>query len=250
MPGRAVVKTEVSSSMPDCDAALFKRDLESPFSLPHCGHHFRLDATSASPSLRRSPVEELDAEVVSGDPLGSWTRSPTATPRQARSPRASPGGDQRARQDRRPPVLVAAMDFTLGRFDGRRVGEKITRQIERAIIERAAVMSRQSAGARAGGRARADAEAGERGACAARRSAPAVHLRADRPTTGGVTAIFPRSGRIIAEPKALIARGPRFIEQTSARSCRRIQRAEFLLEHGMIDAVIDRREMSDSSSSV
>jgi len=68
------------------------------------------------------------------------------------------------------------------------------------------------------------------------------------PTTGGVTASFAMLGDlIIAEPKALIGfAGPRVIEQTIRQKLpKNFQRSEFLLEHGMLDSIVDRREMRD-----
>jgi acetyl-CoA carboxylase carboxyl transferase subunit beta len=147
---------------------------------------------------------------------------------------------------------VAAMEYSfIGGSMGVVVGEKITRTIERAV-ERSApvVIVSCSGGARmmegtlslmqmakiSGALARLD-----------RARLPYVSVLTD-PTTGGVTASFAMLGDLnIAEPKALIGfAGPRVIEQTIRQKLPEgFQRSEFLLEHGMLDMVIDRREMKD-----
>jgi acetyl-CoA carboxylase carboxyl transferase subunit beta len=129
------------------------------------------------------------------------------------------------------------------------VGEKITRAIERALAERLpVVIVCCSAGARmmegalslmqmakiCGALARLD-----------RAGLPYISILTD-PTTGGVTASFAMLGDLnIAEPKALIGfAGPRVIEQTIRQKLPEgFQRSEFLLEKGMLDLVVDRREM-------
>ena len=147
---------------------------------------------------------------------------------------------------------VAAMEYSfIGGSMGVVVGEKITRAIERAIARRLPVIIVScSGGARmmegalslmqmakiSGALARLD-----------RARLPYISVLTD-PTTGGVTASFAMLGDInIAEPKALIGfAGPRVIEQTIRQTLPEgFQRSEFLLEHGMLDAVVDRREMKD-----
>lgn len=255
--GERVVKTEGQFvKCPDCDAALFKRDLEESLQVcPHCSHHFRLDAYSRLAQLYdEARYEELDAEVVSGDPLEFVDTKPypqrleqarlaSGLPEAVINARGKIGGHL---------VLVAAMDFNfMGGSMGSAVGEKITRQIERAIVERAAVMTvSQSGGARMQEGALAlmqMAKVSAALALLAEAHLPFISVLTD-PTTGGVTASFASLGDvIIAEPKALIGfAGPRVIEQTIRQKLPKdFQRAEFLLEHGMIDAVIDRREMRD-----
>jgi acetyl-CoA carboxylase carboxyl transferase subunit beta len=145
---------------------------------------------------------------------------------------------------------VAAMEYTfIGGSMGVVVGEKITRAIERAIERRLpVVIVSSSGGARmmegalslmqmakiSGALARLD-----------RARLPYVSVLTD-PTTGGVTASFAMLGDVnIAEPKALIGfAGPRVIEQTIRQQLPEgFQRSEFLLDHGMLDLVVDRREL-------
>ena len=132
---------------------------------------------------------------------------------------------------------------------GSAVGEKITRVIERAINERGAVIVfAASGGARMQEGALSLMQMAKISAALAaleERHLPFISVLTD-PTTGGVTASFAMLGDIIvAEPKALIGfAGPRVIEQTIRQKLPKdFQRSEFLRDHGMIDEIVDRREM-------
>ena len=132
---------------------------------------------------------------------------------------------------------------------GSAVGEKITRLIERAIGERGAVIIfAASGGARMQEGTLSLMQMAKISAALAaleERHLPFISVLTD-PTTGGVTASFAMLGDIIiAEPKALIGfAGPRVIEQTIRQKLPKdFQRSEFLLNHGMLDAILDRREM-------
>jgi acetyl-CoA carboxylase carboxyl transferase subunit beta len=251
------VKTEgVFEKCPDCDAALYKVELEASSQVcPHCGHHFRFGARQRLALLYdEGKYEELDAEVVSTDPLDFTDTKPykqrleqarrkTGLPEAVINARGKVGGH---------PALIAAMDFQfLGGSMGCAVGEKITRLVERAIEERAAVVIvSQSGGARMQEGTLSLMQMAKISSALALLSEarlPFVSVMTD-PTTGGVTASFAMLGDLnIAEPKALIGfAGPRVIEQTIRQKLpENFQTAEFLLEHGMLDAVIDRREMRD-----
>ncbi|HYG12054.1 MAG TPA: acetyl-CoA carboxylase carboxyltransferase subunit beta, partial [Pyrinomonadaceae bacterium] len=147
-------------------------------------------------------------------------------------------------------VYAGAMDFSfLGGSMGAAVGEKVTRLVERAIKERAAVITiTSSGGARMQEGTLSLLQMAKVSAALAqldKSRLPFISVLTD-PTTGGVTASFAMLGDvIIAEPKALIGfAGPRVIEQTIRQKLPKdFQRSEFLLEHGMLDAVVDRREM-------
>lgn len=240
----------------ECDAALYKRELEESFQVcPHCGYHFRLDArTRLSMLYDEGSYEELDAEVTSTDPLEFTDTKPykqrleqarraTGLPEAVLNARGKIGGHL---------VLMSAMDFSfLGGSMGSAVGEKITRVVERAIKERGAVVIvSQSGGARMQEGTLSLMQMAKISAALAllaEARLPYVSVLTD-PTTGGVTASFAMLGDInIAEPRALIGfAGPRVIEQTIKQKLPKdFQRAEFLLEHGMLDAVVDRREMRD-----
>jgi len=251
------VKTEgLFEKCPDCDAALYKAELESSQQVcPHCGHHFRLGARQRLALLYdEGKYEELDAEVVSTDPLDfvdtkpyrerlEQARRKTGLPEAVINARGRMGGH---------PVLTAAMDFQfLGGSMGCAVGEKITRLVERAVEERAGVVIvSQSGGARMQEGTFSLMQMAKISAALAllaEARLPYVSVMTD-PTTGGVTASFAMLGDLnIAEPKALIGfAGPRVIEQTIRQKLpENFQTAEFLLEHGMLDAVVDRREMRD-----
>ena len=134
---------------------------------------------------------------------------------------------------------------------GSAVGEKVTRLIEHAIQERGAVIIfSASGGARMQEGALSLMQMAKISAALAaleERHLPFISVLTD-PTTGGVTASFAMLGDlIIAEPKALVGfAGPRVIEQTIRQKLPKdFQRSEFLLSHGMIDAIVDRREMRE-----
>jgi acetyl-CoA carboxylase carboxyl transferase subunit beta len=251
------VKTEgVFEKCPGCDAALYTRELEeSGYVCTHCGHHFRIGARQRLALLYdESKYEELDAEVISTDPLEfvdtkpyrerlEQARRKTGLPEAVINARGRVGGH---------PTLVGAMDFSfLGGSMGSAVGEKITRLVERAIEERAAVVIfSQSGGARMQEGTHSLMQMAKISAALAllaEARLPFISVMSD-PTTGGVTASFAMLGDLnIAEPKALIGfAGPRVIEQTIRQKLpENFQTAEFLLEHGMLDAVVDRRQMRD-----
>ncbi len=251
------VKTEgVFEKCPDCDAALYKAVLEASHNVcPDCGHHFRIGARQRLALLYdEGKYEELDAEVISTDPLDfvdtkpyrerlEQARRKTGLPEAVINARGHVGGH---------PTLVAAMDFSfLGGSMGSAVGEKITRLVERAIEERAAVVIfSQSGGARMQEGTHSLMQMAKISAALAllaEARLPFISVMTD-PTTGGVTASFAMLGDLnIAEPKALIGfAGPRVIEQTIRQKLPEdFQTAEFLLAHGMLDAVVDRREMRD-----
>jgi len=196
--------------------------------------------------------EELDAEVISIDPL-EFTDSKPYTERLTQATESS-GLPEAVISGRGTvgdhPVLAAAMDMTfIGGSMGSAVGEKVTRLIERAMREHSAVVIfSASGGARMQeGTLSLMQMAKISAALAALDEAhlPFISVLTD-PTTGGVTASFAMLGDVIlAEPKALIGfAGPRVIEQTIRQKLPKdFQRSEFLLDHGMIDEIVDRREL-------
>jgi acetyl-CoA carboxylase carboxyl transferase subunit beta len=249
------VKTEnVFVKCEECDAPLYKRDLEESLQVcPHCNYHFRLDAPSRLALLFDDKTyEELDAEVISLDPLEFVDTKPyperlkqaqrvSGLPEAIINARGSVGGHR---------VFAGAMDMLfIGGSMGSAVGEKITRLIERALRERGAVVIfAASGGARMQEGALSLMQMAKISAALAQLDEarlPFISVLTD-PTTGGVTASFAMLGDVIlAEPKALIGfAGPRVIEQTIRQKLPKdFQRSEFLLEHGMVDAIVDRREL-------
>lgn len=249
------VKTEnVFVKCEECDAPLYKRDLEESIQVcPHCNYHFRLDAPSRLAMLfNDGDYEQLDAEVISIDPLEFTDTKPyTERLRQAQRVSGSPEAIISARgKVGEHTVYAGAMEMLfIGGSMGSAVGEKITRLIERAIRERAAVVIfAASGGARMQEGTHSLMQMAKISAALAQLDEarlPFISVLTD-PTTGGVTASFAMLGDvIIAEPKALIGfAGPRVIEQTIRQKLPKdFQRSEFLLDHGQLDAIIDRREM-------
>jgi acetyl-CoA carboxylase carboxyl transferase subunit beta len=254
-PEERVVKTEnVFVKCDGCEAHLFKGELEDGNQVcKHCGYHFRIGARERLTLLfDDGRYEELDAEVISIDPL-EFTDSKPYAERLTQATEAS-GLPEAVISGRGTvgdhPVLAAAMDMSfIGGSMGSAVGEKVTRLIERAMREHSAVVIfSASGGARMQeGTLSLMQMAKISAALAALDEAhlPFISVLTD-PTTGGVTASFAMLGDVIlAEPKALIGfAGPRVIEQTIRQKLPKdFQRSEFLLDHGMIDAIVDRREL-------
>jgi len=254
-PEERNVKTEnVFVKCDGCEAHLFKGELEDGLQVcKHCSYHFRIGARERLTLLfDDGNYEELDAEVISIDPL-EFTDSKPYTERLTQATESS-GLPEAVISGRGTvgdhPVLAAAMDMTfIGGSMGSAVGEKVTRLIERAMREHSAVVIfSASGGARMQeGTLSLMQMAKISAALAALDEAhlPFISILTD-PTTGGVTASFAMLGDVIlAEPKALIGfTGPRVIEQTIRQKLPKdFQRSEFLLDHGMIDDIVDRREL-------
>ena len=250
-----VVRTEnVFVRCEECGEHLYKRELEENLQVcHHCNYHFRIGAYDRLEQIFDDKYcEELDAEVISTDPLEfvdskpykkriEQARHATGLPEAVINARGKIGGHR---------AFAASMDMNfIGGSMGSAVGEKITRLIERAIGERGAVVIfSASGGARMQEGALSLMQMAKISAALAaleERHLPFISVLTD-PTTGGVTASFAMLGDIIVgEPKALIGfAGPRVIEQTIRQKLPKdFQRSEFLLAHGMIDAIVDRREM-------
>ncbi len=250
-----IVRTEgIFVKCPECENPLYKRELtESHEVCTHCGYHFRYSAIGRLADLfDDGKYEKLDEEVTSGDPLGFVDSKPykdrieqakavSGLPEAIVSGTGKVGGHL---------VYAGAMDMSfIGGSMGSAVGEKITRLIERALENRGAVVIYSaSGGARMQEGTLSLMQMGKIAAALSRlhdARLPFISVLTD-PTTGGVTASFAMLGDvIIAEPKALIGfAGPRVIEQTIRQKLPKgFQRSEFLLEHGMVDMVVDRREI-------
>jgi acetyl-CoA carboxylase carboxyl transferase subunit beta len=238
---------------PDCGQALFKKDLEANLHVcPKCAHHFRLGSLDRLRMLFDGDWVEYDADLRSTDPLSFIDTKPYT--QRLKAGAASTG-------------LLDAIVCATGRIDGIEtsvaameygfiggsmgvvVGEKITRAIERAIERRIPVVVVScSGGARMMEGILSLMQMAKVSAALARldrAQLPYISVLTD-PTTGGVTASFAMLGDVnLAEPKALIGfAGPRVIEQTIRQTLPEgFQRSEFLLAHGMLDLIVDRREM-------
>lgn len=252
------VKTEgIFVKCPECESPLYKRELiESLQVCTHCDYHFRLPARDRLASLfDDEKYERLDEEVMSADPLEFVDTKPykdriEAAKLSSGLPEAIVSGSGKVGGHL---VYAGAMDMSfIGGSMGSAVGEKITRLIERALEKRGAVIVFSASG---GARMQegtlslmqmAKISAGLAMLHDAR--LPFISVLTD-PTTGGVTASFAMLGDVnLAEPKALIGfAGPRVIEQTIRQKLPKgFQRSEFLLEHGMVDQVVDRRKLKET----
>ena len=242
---------------PGCTKLIYKKDLEANIQVcPKCAHHFRLGAAERLQSLfDGGTFDEHDAGLSSNDPLQF-----TDTKRYADRLRATIGATQLkdaviigSGRLHGIPIVVAAMEYSfIGGSMGVVVGEKITRALEMALRRRhPAIVVSCSGGARMMEGALSLMQMAKVSAALARldrAGIPFISVLTD-PTTGGVTASFAMLGDLnIAEPKALIGfAGPRVIEQTIRQKLPEgFQRSEFLVEHGMLDLVVDRRELKDT----
>jgi acetyl-CoA carboxylase carboxyl transferase subunit beta len=239
-----------------CKEILYRRDVLKNLSVcPRCAFHFRIGARERLDMLFDGAWEEFDAGLVSSDPLGFQDKRPYADRLRAGKAKTnaydalvSSIGEMGGRR-----AIIGAMEYAfIGGSMGVVVGEKVTRCIERALEETLPlVIISCSGGARMMEGTLSLMQMAKISAALARlhdARLPFVSLLTD-PTTGGVTASYAMLGDLnIAEPGALIGfAGPRVIEQTIRQKLPEgFQRSEFLVEHGMLDMVVDRREMKDT----
>ncbi|MGH9405810.1 MAG: acetyl-CoA carboxylase, carboxyltransferase subunit beta [Terriglobia bacterium] len=238
----------------DCKQTLWKKDLEANlYCCPNCGRHFRMGATARLRMLfDGGQYTEWDAGLESSDPL---TFADTKSYRDRLEKAQQETGMKDALiaaeglLDGRE-VMICAMEFQfIGGSMGAVVGEKIARAIDRCIAaHKPLVIVSCSGGARMMEGVISLMQMAKVSAGLARLEAarlPYVSVLTD-PTTGGVTASFAMLGDLnVAEPRALIGfAGPRVIEQTIRQKLPDgFQTAEFLLEHGMVDAIVSRKEL-------
>jgi acetyl-CoA carboxylase carboxyl transferase subunit beta len=246
---------------PGCSQVIYNKDLAQNLQVcPKCSHHFRLSALERLRHLfDEGQFEEHDPGLASLDPLEFTDTKPYGA-RLVASRKATGHEDAVVTATGRIdgiPADVAAMEYGfIGGSMGVVVGEKITRAIERAIDHRRPVIVVScSGGARMMEGALSLMQMAKVSAALARLDSeglPFLSVMTD-PTTGGVTASFAMLGDLnIAEPKALIGfAGPRVIEQTIRQKLPPgFQRSEFLLEHGFVDLVVDRRELKSTIAQV
>ena len=237
-----------------CSQAIYHKELATTLNVcPKCGHHFRLNATERLRMLFDEPEwTEYDRGLVSTDPL-KFTDTKPYRARLETSIESTGLKDAIITASGRVDgieTMIASMEYGfIGGSMGVVVGEKITRAIERAIERRMpVVIVCCSGGARMMEGALSLMQMAKISGALARldkAKLPYISVLTD-PTTGGVTASFAMLGDLnVAEPKALIGfAGPRVIEQTIRQKLPEgFQRSEFLLEKGMVDLVVDRREL-------
>jgi acetyl-CoA carboxylase carboxyl transferase subunit beta len=229
-----------------CRQILYNKELARNFKIcPKCGFHFRLSAPERLRMLfDEEEYVELDANLRSSDPLKF--RDSKKYRDRLRDAENTVGPSDAivvgAGTLEGIPVVIGAMEFFfMAGSMGSVVGEKITRAAERALAERKPLIIVSTSGG-------ARMQMGKISAALARLAearVPFVSVMTD-PTTGGVTASYAMLGDLnIAEPNALIGfAGPRVIEQTIRQTLPEgFQRSEFLLEHGMLDFIVDRSDM-------
>ncbi len=246
---------------PKCSAIIYTRELErSMMVCTKCNYHFRL-----TPDQRINIIcdmqsfEEFDAGLRTPDPL-NFKDALRYKERLKRAEKSSGEADAvkigRAKINGYPVMIGVFNFFFMGGSMGLVVGEKLTRMVERATEEGVpAIIVSASGGARMQEGIFSLMQMAKVSAALARHAKkrlPYISVLTD-PTTGGVAASFAMLGDIqIAEPGALIGfAGPRVIEQTIRKKLPEgFQRAEFLLEHGMIDMVVSREGLKSTLSRV
>src|SRR5436853_990336 len=255
--GERTVRTEgLFVKCPGCDQTLFRREIEDNLNVcPKCGHHQRLRGRERlDMTFDEGAWIELDRGLISNDPLRfADTKSYRDRLKDMRIRTgmldAIVTGEGRVGGL---PTVICSMELSfVGGSLGSVVGEKITRAIERCLRTRSSfIIFSASGGARMQEGALSLMQMAKISAALARLDEarlPFISVLTD-PTTGGVTASFAMLGDFnIAEPQAQIGfAGPRVIEQTIRQKLPEgFQRSEFLLEHGMLDAVVERKQLRD-----
>jgi acetyl-CoA carboxylase carboxyl transferase subunit beta len=253
--GEKRVKTEgLWVKCEGCRQIIWKKDLEENLNVcPKCDKHFRIDArTRLAQLLDDNQYETFDGDIASTDPLKFVDLKPYSSRlKQAQEDTGLNDAIINAHgklQGR--PVVASVMEYAfIGGSMGAVVGEAITRAVERAAdTHTPLIIVSASGGARMMEGVISLMQLAKISAALARldqAKVPYISLLTD-PTTGGVTASFAMLGDLnIAEPGALIGfAGPRVIEQTIRQKLPPgFQRSEFLLQHGMLDAVVPRKQL-------
>ena len=253
--GKKTVRTEgLWVKCESCRQIIWKKDLEENLNVcPKCEKHFRIDArTRLALLMDENQYETFDSNLASTDPLNFVDLKPYSYRlRQAEHDTGLKDAVINARGKLLGrPVIASVMEYAfIGGSMGAVVGEMITRAVERAADSHTPlIVVSASGGARMMEGVISLMQLAKISSALARldkAKVPYVSVLTD-PTTGGVTASFAMLGDLnIAEPGALIGfAGPRVIEQTIRQKLPAgFQRSEFLLAHGMLDAVVPRKEL-------
>jgi len=241
---------------PACDSVLYRPEVERSLQVcPKCAHHLRVGARDRlTRFLDPDTGSEIGADVMPEDPL-RFRDSKRYRDRLAAAQKTIGEGDAlvvMAGTLEGIEVVACAFEFSfMGGSMGSVVGERFVRGVEYAIQHRMPVVCFSASG---GARMQEGllsllqmAKTSASLAALARHGLPFVSVQTD-PTTGGVSASLAMLGDVnIAEPRALIGfAGPRVIQQTVRETLPEgFQRSEFLLEHGAIDMIVDRRDLRD-----
>lgn len=248
---RDSVPDDLWTKCPDCGEMIHTLDLKQHHLVcPHCAHHFLMGAHDRFALLAdEGSFEETDGDLISTNPLGfekypdktKLLREKTGLNDAVITGRFSIEGHL---------VMGAVMDFKyFAGSMGSVVGEKITRAIETATAEKRAILIfSSSSGARMQeGMLSLMQMAKTCGALALHGEAKLPYISVfTHPTTGGVTASFATIGDInLAEPKCMIGfAGPRVVKETTHQDLPPgFQTAEFMLEHGLVDSIVQRRDL-------
>lgn len=227
---------------------------------PEDGYHVRIGSKDYFEILfDNNKFKELDKEMTSDDPLGFVDSKPYTERIESSQQKSGLKDAVRTAYGKMDglDITIACMDFTfIGGSMGSVVGEKITRAIDHSLKKKIPLLIiSKSGGARmmeAGLSLMQMAKTSTRLGLLAKQGVPYISLLTD-PTTGGVTASYAMLGDFnIAEPGALIGfAGPRVIRETIGKDLPKgFQSAEFVLEHGFIDFIVDRRNLKTRLSSL
>lgn len=249
--GSESVPDDLWTKCPDCGELLHTLDLkQNDLVCTNCSHHFLMGAYDRFKLIAdEDTFEETETELISTNPLGfsnysektELLRAKTGLKDAVVTGKLEIGGN---------PAMAAVMDFKFFAGSmGSVVGEKITRAIEQATAEKRAILIfSSSSGARMQeGMLSLMQMAKTCGALALHSEAKLPYISIfTHPTTGGVTASFATIGDInIAEPKCMIGfAGPRVVKETTHQDLPPgFQTAEFMLDHGLVDAIVPRRDL-------
>jgi acetyl-CoA carboxylase carboxyl transferase subunit beta len=259
--GKRTVPEGIWIKCPDCDAVLYRTELERNQEVcPKCDHHMRITARRRLDLfLDPEPREEIGAQLGPTDPL-KFKDSKKYTDRIKQAQKSTDESDalvvMRGQIDG-VPLVAAAFEFRfMGGSMGSVVGERFVRAVNTSLDHNVPLVCfSASGGARMQEALLSLMQMAKTSAALARLSKagiPFFSVLTD-PTMGGVSASLAMLGDVnIAEPNALIGfAGPRVIEQTVRETLPEgFQRSEFLLEHGAIDMIVDRREMRERIASL
>ncbi len=246
---------------PNCKKAMHTREHKlNAYTCVHCNYHEKIGSEAYFAILfDENEFTELDGNMTSADPLNFVDTKPY--PSRVRATEGKTGLKDAVRTAygtmNGVDVTIAVMDFNfIGGSMGSVVGEKIARAIDHAMQTKTPfLMISRSGGARmmeAGFSLMQMAKTSAKLALLSQAKLPYISLLTD-PTTGGVTASYAMLGDFnIAEPEALIGfAGPRVIRETIGKDLPKgFQSAEFVLEHGFLDFIVDRKDLKDKLASL
>jgi len=253
---RTVIPEGLWVKCDSCKEIIYRKEVLARANVcPKCNYHFRISARERLTALFDNGIyEELDLGIVATDPLRFTDTKPYKD--RLKQYREKSGMEDAvinaAGRMGGSPVVISAMEYAfMGGSMGSVVGEKISLNAERALERRhPLIVISASGGARMQEGILSLMQMAKISSVLAKlddASIPYLSILTD-PTTGGVTASFAMLGDLnIAEPRALIGfAGPRVIEQTIRQKLPEgFQRSEFLLEHGMVDLIFERKEMRE-----